>query len=218
MAILSTVFGIAASAGDGADAWQSPFNALQNQGTSTSCDTTSKNSSPSTLVVSNTTLNAMPRASAIIEGIEVKILKSCSLSNDASDSVVRLALGTTQNNIGAIGNNQSDPSYWPTSDTLFEYGGPTDLWGLTQAQLDSIFNNGIINQFFGLHVKPSQGSSTTRIKTIEVIIHYRINDTLVMKNGSWVIAEPKQLTAGSFSTLPEIQVRHNNANHIVYRS
>ncbi len=74
-------------------------------------------------------------STAVVTGIKVDIERKSSLSNEHSDSVVKLVSGGTISgeNKAYIG------SYYPTSDAYASYGGSTDLWqlGLTAADVNS---------------------------------------------------------------------------------
>lgn len=69
---------------------------------------------------------------ATINGIEVIIEKKKGVGSNTTDKVISLVKG------GVIqGNNKADTvTEWPTSDTIFTYGGPSDLWGLALTPAD----------------------------------------------------------------------------------
>lgn len=114
----------------GTTAWSNPSNAA------------SSNDSYATVAVDNTPTDSqylkvsnfgftIP-AGATINGIEDKIEKSRAggLEN-VIDRRVRVVKG------GVIGStDKADATSWPTTDTIFTYGGASDLWGETWTDSD----------------------------------------------------------------------------------
>lgn len=187
--------------GDGTDAWTSTDNIRVQDGTVASCATTTKNDTAQTLACTSFTFPQFKGNNAVkVRGIEVEIWRSASAANTTNDSTVRLIVGGV-----ADGQNKASTTAWPTANTRIVYGGPNDLWGLTN--LDSVFANGQTATNFGLAFKANaQDRATLRLDYIGMTIYYQIQDMLYRTNGSFVPVDPHVNQAGSFIPVSEAYV------------
>jgi hypothetical protein len=91
---------------------------------------------------------------ATIDGILVSIEKS---RTAGFALMFDIAAQLTKDGTNPIGNNQPDANPWPTSDTYFNYGNATDLWGTTRE---------IDNDYFTLE-KSANGLNYFELATIQ---------------------------------------------------
>jgi cysteine-rich repeat protein len=102
---------------------------------------------------------------AIVMGIEVRVEKR---TNNArvSDNAVRIVKN------GVIGaSDRSNPSAWPTTDTITVYGGTSDLWGETWTASDVNSAN------FGMAISARQippGLDTAGVDHVTITVFYRL--------------------------------------------
>lgn len=125
----STGFTLASTAANenvsGGAIWQNPANALTDNGSIANSDP----GSPGTTAYLNITNFGFSLPSgALIDGVVVRIQRSEGNTNvNAVDHTVRLLVGGSR-----AGDNKADTSTeWPTTDTNKDYGGASDLWGLS---------------------------------------------------------------------------------------
>lgn len=192
-------------------AWTGSGDLAQDESLVSSLDTSSKSSSTSTIRFSKVMNGFLFRSNVKVTGISITLRRRSNALENTTDSVVRLCLDGVQ-----IGSNLSKSSYWPTTATEVTYGGPTNLWGLTQSQIDSLTSGKNIKPVLGVEIRPSQGRTRCFLSYVKLHFHYKIEEVLTFKNGSWVKVIPKVLKNEAFSNLPEIKVKHNNEVHVVY--
>lgn len=70
-------------------------------------------------------------ATAVIEGIELILVKSSSSVNEISDQTISLYL-----NNNTIGENKADTAFWSNTFTSINYGDTADLWNTTLSPAD----------------------------------------------------------------------------------
>lgn len=109
-------------------------------------------------------------ADAVITGVEVDIEKSVD-AGTAVDSLVQLVVGGS-----LVGDNKADGSTaWPTSEAVSNYGGSTDLWGLTPSRANVVASD------FGVEIRATKGTDATeiqaRIDHITITLHYTTSET-----------------------------------------
>jgi hypothetical protein len=210
MATISSRFTTRANRNEGTP-WSGSGNLAQDESLVSTLNTTSKMSSTSTISFANVLNGFLYRSNVRIIGLSVTLTHRSSSLESTVDSLVRLSLDGVQ-----IGNNLSNSNYWPTRDTEVTYGGPTDLWGLTQTQVDSLTSGKNIKPVLGVEIKPSQGLNECYLSYVKLQVYYRIEEVFTFKNGSWVKVIPNIFKNEAFSNLPEIKVNHNNEIHVVY--
>ncbi|MEI6815237.1 MAG: T9SS type A sorting domain-containing protein [Bacteroidota bacterium] len=105
-------------------------------------------------------------ASATIVGIEVTIVKKSGVPNSIIDSVVKLLKNNLQ-----VGVNFASTEYYNINDSVYYYGGPTDLWGASWTPAD------INNSLFGVAFKPINKSlirQSVSLNWIGIKVYYSI--------------------------------------------
>ena len=122
------------------------------------------------LRVTNFSFSGVLPADAEIKGIEVDIEKSVDAGATVVDSLVQLVVG------GAlVGNDNADAvTAWPTTEAVSNYGGSTDLWGLTPTRAQVVASD------FGVEIRATKSTSATvqtRIDHVTITIHYDTNET-----------------------------------------
>lgn len=110
-------------------------------------------------------------ADAVITGVEVDIEKSVDTGTAVVDSLVQLVVGGS-----LVGDNKADGSTaWPTSEAVSNYGGSTDLWGLTPSRANVVASD------FGVEIRATKGTDATeiqaRIDHITITLHYTTSET-----------------------------------------
>ena len=133
---------------------------------------------------------------ATINGIKVEI-KQLDNGNDATESSVKIVKGGT-----ISGNNKSTGANLPDSLTYVEYGGSTDLWGLSWTASDVNASN------FGVVFSVVQ-SSAVGVDHIRITVYYSemIASGLVYSAGALVPELPYQLSQiadGGYATVGAI--------------
>lgn len=160
-----------ALAGGTNGAWANHANALVNSTTYAEATL-----SGSTTVGTNRMLLRNPSIAipngAVVTGIIVRIRLRASASSRIRDQNIRLSMG---NGTNMFGNNKARGSttYWPTGATTITYGGSTDTWGLTAAQLETVTN--FTGTYFGINITVTSASTTStaaRVEYAEVIVYY----------------------------------------------
>tara|TARA_R100000808_G_scaffold3310_1_gene11864 strand:- start:1370 stop:5290 length:3921 start_codon:yes stop_codon:yes gene_type:complete len=123
------------------------------------------------LRATNFSFSGVLPADAEIKGIEVDVEKSVDAGSDVTDKLVQLVVGGS-----LVGNNKADTgTAWGTSDATANYGGATDLWGLTPSRSQVVASD------FGVEIRATKGTSTStrqaRIDHVTITIHYDTNET-----------------------------------------
>jgi hypothetical protein len=105
-------------------------------------------------------------AGAVIQGIQAGVKHAC-MNGDVQDEKIRIIKG------GVVGTtDRSSASAWPTSLTFAQYGGGSDLWGLTWLPSDINASN------FGLAIQAqSSFSDTAAIDVVYITITYTLSTT-----------------------------------------
>jgi len=99
---------------------------------------------------------------AVVDGIEVDIEKKCNLGT-IKDARVRIVKG------GVVGStDESNPNFWPTTDTVVTYGGPSDLWGETWTPADINANN------FGVVLSATDSTDTALVDDIQIKVFFSL--------------------------------------------
>lgn len=123
------------------------------------------------LRLTNFSFSGVLPADAEIKGIEVDIERSVDTGTDVVDDLVQLVVGGS-----LTGDDKADGvTAWPTSEAVANYGGSTDLWGLTPTRAQVVASD------FGVEIRATKGSSVTdiqaRIDHVTITIHYDTNET-----------------------------------------
>jgi hypothetical protein len=104
---------------------------------------------------------------ATIDGFQFKVIKK--RGNTGSGSVVETTIqlydGTSN-----IGTNKALGSAYPTTDTLFTYGGSTDLWGASLTP--ALINNAGFRVAFVATITSSSGDVAIDIDYAEATVFY----------------------------------------------
>ena len=104
-------------------------------------------------------------APALIEGISVDVEKRSS-SGTVFDARVRIVKG------GVVGaTDRAMGGTWPTTDTVFVYGGTSDLWGETWTAAD------INSSGFGVAISADDNIDTAAIDHISITVTYSLCPT-----------------------------------------
>jgi len=115
----------------GTVSWSNPFNALFNDGTTTSV--TALILGDDTDYLTATGFNIVVPPGMIVSGIEVEIVKSGTngILYSVTDKDVRIIKGGVR-----TGNNKAVTGKWPSADQTFTYGSSSDDWGTTWTVAD----------------------------------------------------------------------------------
>lgn len=142
----------------GTASWTNPANALAS-------DDASAVAAPgggSTHYLHANNFNLNIPASAVIDGIEVAVEKRSSVGT-VLDSRVRIVKN------GMVGaTDLSDGAFWPTTDTVVTYGGPSELWGETWTAAD------VNASGFGVAISATDNVDTAAIDHISVKVYYSL--------------------------------------------
>ena len=152
--------GTGSSTGSGDGNWASTSNITADDGSEASVSL-GKNDDSNTLIASNFGANV----GGTIIGIEVRIQRRASGSNDINYNKIRLYNGSSE-----VGDNKALSGKWGTSEATDTVGGSSDLWAasLTPAQINSSdFGVRIITQH-----DSSNNTRTSYIDFVEVKIYY----------------------------------------------
>lgn len=204
MAVKIRAGNVAASTTEGNRQWTSPESVLIPAG-SAECDTRSKNSSESTLIVSDFQFGEFENVPEIT-GIEVSVRRRCGSNDNARDSIIRLADLRVSN---YVGQNKATPTVWGTTFETVTYGGKNDLWGLSQSEVNDFLtpSRDVVSQL-AVGIKAEQGRVRTYIEYVTLSIYYRIKETYQRINGVWVAIEPN-LPNQPLGTIQRRDVRVN---------
>jgi len=123
------------------------------------------------LRATNFSLGGVLPSDATILGIEVDVEKSVDTGTDVVDKLVQLVVGGS-----LVGDDKADAvTAWGTSDAVANYGGSSDLWGLTPTRAQVVASD------FGVEIRATKGTSVTdiqaRIDHVTITIHYDTNET-----------------------------------------
>lgn len=177
------------------------------------CNTKSEaNTVARSIVAREFSFTGIPKYSKVV-GIVVKVRRRQSDNNTTRDDTVRLIVNDT-----IVGANKASSVNWETTDTEVVYGSPTDIWGLTQEQLNTIFNQDYsISPAFGVIFRPvtdtssksSIGRSDLYVSYITITLYLKVNECYKRVNGQWVLSKPDIRVGNSYSPT-ECYVRKNN--------
>ncbi len=108
---------------------------------------------------------------AVIDGIkaEMERAQETAATGDIEDNSVKIVRGGT-----IEGDEKANTGVnWPTSDTIFTYGGPTDKWGLTwtAAQINASDFGFVIS---ALNDNTPAGSRQAEIDHLTLIVYYTL--------------------------------------------
>ena len=154
-----TLAGTGAASGTG-QIWASPGNITASDDSYAVATLTKTNTTTQNLDATNFGF-ALP-AGATIDGIEVRIERSA--GNTCKDLLVQLIKGGT-----AQGDDKADTgTNWPSTDTNADYGGSTDLWGISLSESD------IEASDFGVTVRAQHvsGVLVADVDAIWINVHY----------------------------------------------
>lgn len=104
---------------------------------------------------------------ATIDGFQFRLVKKRGDTGSGSitESVIQLYDGTS-----TIGTNKALGTVYPTTDTLFTYGGSTDLWGATLTP--ALFNNPAFRLSFTAGITVSSGGVGLDLDFAEATVFY----------------------------------------------
>lgn len=161
----------------GSLAWASPGNIIASDNTYATA-TASQGTGVYTHYLKATNFGFAIPSGATINGIVVTIERKANYSIDdrnVVDNVVRLVKG------GVVsGNNKADTStYYPTVDGLAQYGGATDLWGLTFTPAD--INSSNFGVVLSCYLNNIAGGVIASVDAISITVYYT---EAVYKDGS----------------------------------
>ena len=142
-------------------AWSSPGNITADDGTRASCTLTGNTSQ----YLHATNFGLSLPAGATVLGVEVRVQRSVAIFTSSKDHTIQLIKGGTRS-----GDNKADTSTnWPTSDTNADYGGPSDLWGLSLSESDVEASN------FGVAIRAQNSASgATRVDAVWIRVTYAV--------------------------------------------
>ncbi len=161
--------GSVTSVGGGDRVWDTPEGAQTEDSTDYANIDIAPSETTNRLYASDFNTGSIVPGTADIDGIEVRTVRR---SDDVADSgksqdlmaVLADATGT------ATGDDKSDSSSWPDTDTEFIYGGPTDDWGLgplTGADINDTDFGFILRAF-----ESNGGTAGPRVDVIQMRVHY----------------------------------------------
>lgn len=144
----------------GSDVWTNPGNITLSDNSYATCSSIDGNNTHY-LKGSNYSF-ALP-SGAIVVGIQVDIEKKTSVGGMV-DIVVKLVKGGV-----VVGTDHKKTGQWATSDTVYTYGGATDLWGVfwQAADINSATFGVVISGF-----NAGTGSFTASIDHIKITVYY----------------------------------------------
>jgi hypothetical protein len=161
-----TPAGTGANVDTGQASWSNPGNITADDGTEASSSLGSK--SPGTTDISDylqaTNFGFTLPAGAVPVGVEVRVQKR---NSNIVDRVISLVVGGS-----VVGDNNADlVTPWPGSATNVDYGGATDLWGLSLSKAQVEASN------FGVVVQAQLtggGNASASVDAIWINVHYII--------------------------------------------
>jgi len=119
--------------------------------------------------------------------------------DNITDNQVQLRLGGA-----AVGINRASGANWPTALQAASYGsGSGDLWGLSQAQANSVFvQSGAfgrrLDNGFGVLIRP-QGRNSGFIRSVTLEVFFTVNATRLRIAGTWVPATVRVRRNGAWA-------------------
>lgn len=162
----------------GGNDWDNPDRAQTDSGTY--AETASKNGESSDGLYCRNFGFAIP-SGAVINGITATIERRSASANTHRDSLVVLAKTASPPVVTA---SKASATFYPTTDTAMNYGGPSDLWGTTWTAAQ--INNGDFG--VGLVVTNASGSNSNRrayVDYVQVTVDYTANCTSNVASGNW---------------------------------
>lgn len=164
--------GTGAASGTG-ETWSNPGNITNTTDGSTANVTVGKSGKKISRFINATNFSFGLPSGATIAGIEARVRRSVDYANFAGDHTTQLLIAGSPAGSNLANVVVSYPTgTWPTAITNADYGGPTNLWGLTPSHADVSASN------FGLAFKVAQvhpsdnGTVVPKVITVWMKIHY----------------------------------------------
>lgn len=179
---------IAQTQNDGNNRWNNLAELTGNTGEA-NCNNEAKNQTFDSLLLRNFSNGDVIESTTapLVTGFQVVVnrRRGTGRGGQVTDSVVQLRLAS-----GQVGQNKASGANWPTGLQLISYGADGDLWGLTQAQANSVlelttgFSRRLSNAF-GVVLRP-QGRNTAFIRSVSITVFYRVDGVRFRLQGQWV--------------------------------
>lgn len=144
--------------------WGNPSNVCADDGKNTSITHPQFDLDMYSYVLRATNFGIDIPGGAQINGIEVELARYCDSGEEGKDVLVQL----TKNGTARVGNNKATNANWPTSPTVYTYGGATDLWGTTWTATE------ITTQTFGVHLaaQATADNADIYVEFIRITVYY----------------------------------------------